>query len=275
MKDRFYYSLLVLIVLGFVALIVSDSKLSALGDRWPSESQQHMNDPVSQSKEIKENSQELMKELFDASESDAERSDLEALRVQLEKLEESQKCWFDPNCELEFEAQSPLDANSHFRKQTLDALIAIKDFLLKNPEYTGKFEYLFSSYVAHQDDFVKEQALEYFAWVEPNQERLEAIMGGLSQSSSVPLYDSATSLLKSYHQFGFGREVSSFISHQIRHGGFFLSRDLAKKSLEFMTPETFDIFHRLQEELPENSKTSRILQFSINEYLRSRKLSGQ
>ena len=270
------YSFLILGVLSILTVVIvwiSDSKLSA-------NSQNTIYDQVEVSEKAKldafvQKTKTVMVYKFDQMKSDEKALEAHSkIHQSLKELARIDKCWLDINCQIEFEAESPLAAAEAFRDQSMKHLDTVKDYVFRNPNEVEEFEFVFERYSKHQDDYLKEAALEYYYWVEPTLKRFETVMSALSITSSVPLMKSALPLLENYQKVGFGREVAGFVSHQIQFGGFFSARYLAQDSLRFMSPETIDIFYQTIDRLPVELKRRRYLQMAISEYIRSQNLSG-
>lgn len=121
------------------------------------------------------------------------------------------------------------------------------------------------AFMTYPDDFVKSAAMVILANSEASPENMSALLTGLRDSSSGPLYVEALDLLERYK----GQpELDKFLVESVQAGGHFASAELAKHSLRFLSQENAPMFKGLLNQLPSDSLSREYLEANLREFKR-------
>lgn len=187
----------------------------------------------------------------------------DVLIVELTRLK---ACWRTDTCG--FSDDDP-KAN-HFEavakmKQSLKELRSIK---AARPN--ADFSDVAREWFQFPDDHVREAALELLREHPRTKQNLQALLEGLSRSSSGVLFRAAIADLVAYQGDGYGREIRGLIEMTLRSGPLNVGEQLAVGVLPLLTDENEAWFVRTANTLPKGSRSRRSLEAALDEFRRRR-----
>lgn len=165
---------------------------------------------------------------------------------------QSRECGFDQSTPISYDRE-------------LSALITSSIKRLDHERPSDEETRVARAFMSYPDDFVKSAALEILASAETTQENLNAVLAGLRDSASAPLYSEAMDTLEKYKG---APEVDKFVVETVQVGGHFASIELAKNSLRFMSPQNAAQFKNAVNQLPVGSQSREYLEANLREFQR-------
>jgi len=190
----------------------------------------------------------------------------EALNVRHQELQRLSECAAELNCGFSQETPSAYH-------QELSAAIAAELRDLGGSRFSPlEQQILAREFMRFPDDFVKEEALAILARSTPSQASVRAILHGLKQSVSTPLYSKALVVLReqmnSLEDPQLSVEVERFVFDQLMRGGHFVSIEIARQAYPFLTLDNVALFEHLRDQSPPRSRVREYLDLNVREFRR-------
>lgn len=123
-------------------------------------------------------------------------------------------------------------------------------------------------FLSSPSDEVKEAAIELLAVAPPSAENMRAVIGGLRDSVSGPLYQTGLEELGRYAHSDESSEISAFLLETMRQGGHYAAEEVARATLPFINPATFKQYLGALAEMSPRSSTYLHLKLNLEEYAR-------
>ena len=132
----------------------------------------------------------------------------------------------------------------------------------KTSDESARASRLFMNY---PNDDVKSAALTVLAKAEKSDDNLHAILSGLQESVSAPLYEQAVDVLERYKG---SPALDRFLLEVVKTGGHFASIELARHSIRFLSAQNAKEFQAIVREMPLRSQARTFLELNLQEYER-------
>jgi hypothetical protein len=210
------------------------------------------------------------------------RNSGEALAQRMRSLERLEACFISQDCR--FDQSTPLAYHTEVSGLIVRELRAVLELEQAAGMNTGDdagadagagagrlsavAEGVARKFVRFPDDDVKEASLDLLAGAAPSTENLDAILAGLRESVSAPLYETGLEVLSRYVDVDGHERLDEFVLASIRSGGHFVSQEVARRSLPFIHADNIEAFAAVARELPPRSSTRRSLELNLREFRR-------
>ncbi len=184
----------------------------------------------------------------------------------LRTLERMGECWRTDSC-------GASDADP--RANHFEAVAVIKDSLnrlrsLKRSGVDSDFSGVAGKWLAFPDDHVREAALGLAREHKRSEEILRALLAGLRESLSAPLFAAALADLGAYQRMGYDREIAAFLVETLRSGPLKAGEAIAAGILPLLTEGNEALFAETAASLPGGSRARRDLESALEEFERLR-----
>jgi hypothetical protein len=123
-------------------------------------------------------------------------------------------------------------------------------------------------FLASPADEVKEAAIDFLAVTPPSPENMRAIVNGLRDSVSGPLYKTGLEELVRYAGSENAAEVNAFLLDTLKHGGHYAADEVAQASLPFMNESNVDQYRALLRDLSPRSSAYMHIKLNLEEWAR-------
>lgn len=120
-------------------------------------------------------------------------------------------------------------------------------------------------FMNYPNDDVKSASLTVLAKADKSDDNLHAILSGLQESVSAPLYEQAVDVLERYKG---SPALDRFLLEVVRTGGHFASIELARHSIRFLSAQNAKEFQAVVREMPLRSQARTFLELNLQEYER-------
>jgi hypothetical protein len=123
-------------------------------------------------------------------------------------------------------------------------------------------------FLTSPSDEVKEAAIELLAVAPPNSENMRAVIDGLRESVSGPLYQTGLEELSRYARGEESSEISAFLLETMKQGGHYAAEEVARATLPFINTTNFKQYLGALAEMSPRSSTYLHLKLNLEEYAR-------
>lgn len=171
-----------------------------------------------------------------------------------------------------FSRETPASYSFAVQDEIIDTLGKFTGVAKRWQERTGELppeaQAVARHFLGFPDDGVKEAALALIAVAPASVENMRAVTAALETSVSAPLFKVGLAELGRYTEIGERRELDAFLLGTLRNGGRFASAEVARASLDFLTPENAREYAAALRELPARSKSHLYLKLNLEEFVR-------
>jgi hypothetical protein len=191
-------------------------------------------------------------------------------RTTTARLKELEECMTSQSCPF------PQDTPSSYSYAVNEALAAeLRHFAVVAGQWqeTGgqipeEAQQVARHFLASPSDEVKEAAIEFAAAAPPSPENMRAVIGGLRDSVSGPLYKTGLEELVRYANTEQSSEVNTFLLETIKHGGHYATEEIARSALPFINSSNVDQYKAALREMNPRSTTHLHLKLNLEEWAR-------
>lgn len=194
----------------------------------------------------------------------------EEWRAATARLKFLESCYTSQECG--FSRETPASYSYAVQDEIISALGEFKGVAKRWQERTAEMppeaQAVARHFLGFPEDGVKEAALALIAAAPASVENMRAVIAALETSVSAPLFKLGLIELARYADSGEKRELDAFLLGAIRQGGRFASAEVARASLDFITPENAREYAAALRELPTRSKSHHYLKLNLEEFVR-------
>ncbi len=188
----------------------------------------------------------------------------------LKEMQRLLKCFESENCN--FDQSSAQSYRTALRETLMNEMSGFQKIIEKenyqDTELLTRASEITRFFLEFPDDDIKDQALSLAASLPISNINCEALIAGLSESVSAPLYEKGIQELKRYIGTNEKSRVDSFLLQSLVSGSSYVSKLVARESLAFISNENTPRFLEVLNQLPRRSQEFEYLKANVDESLR-------